>query len=162
MLKILDDFIRYCVQCTLTSDWRILKWIWSQVLSLLFIFVFIIHISIDGYWNKNTRKQFFDDFAKDYQFDPLIPPNWYNMDKSLLKSRRVRNKYSVLIPHFHINILRRDLEQLFIIINTTYSEHYRKLILTLVWKGRKCILKIKVIILTGDFRVLILNIYIFF
>lgn len=57
----------------------------------------IDHFFKDGYWTKTTRKQFFDEFAKDLQFDPLFAENWYNMDKPLLRARRV-SLFSFLIP----------------------------------------------------------------
>ena len=43
----------------------------------------------DGYWTPRTRKMYFDKFAKEQGFDPLIPKNWHDVDMKLLKKRPV-------------------------------------------------------------------------
>ena len=51
----------------------------------------INHIYIGGYWRAPAnRKKFFDDFARDHNFDPLVPRNWYSVTSDQIKAARVR------------------------------------------------------------------------
>lgn len=43
-----------------------------------------------GYWSEmKNRKLFFDTFALENQFDPLVPDNWYSTTKKSLISHKV-------------------------------------------------------------------------
>jgi len=41
------------------------------------------------YWaDAKNRRSFFDDFAADLNFDPLVPSNWYSVSKSVFEKRK--------------------------------------------------------------------------
>lgn len=45
---------------------------------------------IEMHWDDPAdRKLFFDGFAKEYAFDPLIPENWYSIPAERIKSYKV-------------------------------------------------------------------------
>jgi hypothetical protein len=38
-----------------------------------------------SYWqNKENRRKFLDQYAKEKGFDPLLPENWYNISSSVV------------------------------------------------------------------------------
>ena len=46
-------------------------------------------------WTHEAVVKFFEDFAKENQFDPLVPENWYHVPDSQLAHRKV---FSPLLP----------------------------------------------------------------
>jgi hypothetical protein len=49
----------------------------------------IIHHDIDP-WDKSAeRRHFFEDYAKENGFDPLIPDNWYSQSRDKIMSTKV-------------------------------------------------------------------------
>jgi hypothetical protein len=52
----------------------------------------------DGYWaEEKHRREFFDNFAKDLNFDPLTSDNWHKTTKNMLCDREV------LFPSLFLN-----------------------------------------------------------
>lgn len=46
---------------------------------------------VEGYWDEfENRKQFFDSYAAERKFDPLIPENWYKItSEELMQATKV-------------------------------------------------------------------------
>lgn len=45
---------------------------------------------LGGYWQDvSNRKKFFDDFARDNNFDALKPHNWYEVTPQSIHARKV-------------------------------------------------------------------------
>jgi hypothetical protein len=43
-----------------------------------------------GYWaDISRRKEFFDAFAKEHGFDPLVAENWYKITSQKIEERKV-------------------------------------------------------------------------
>ena len=41
-------------------------------------------------WKESSnRRKFFENYAKDQRFDPLVPQNWYNQSKHSLMVAKV-------------------------------------------------------------------------
>lgn len=60
---------------------------------------------IGGYWSEpKNRKRFFDEFARDSNFDPLVPENWYSVTTNEIEQRKVFSPLS-FSPLLHFLIL---------------------------------------------------------
>lgn len=45
---------------------------------------------IDNYWeDEKRRREFFDSFATENGFDPLVPENWYSVSTNELRETKV-------------------------------------------------------------------------
>lgn len=45
---------------------------------------------ITAVWNDTrNRKKFFEDYAKENGFDPLVPENWYNQPRDKINTFKV-------------------------------------------------------------------------
>jgi hypothetical protein len=43
-----------------------------------------------GDWRElSSRKAFFDEYARENHFEPLIPENWYNVTQEDIKGKKV-------------------------------------------------------------------------
>jgi hypothetical protein len=50
----------------------------------------LIRLFTERYWaNLQNRRKFFDEFARENNFDPLIPDNWYGISKRQIKNKQV-------------------------------------------------------------------------
>lgn len=60
--------------------------------------VFAIPYSFEGsYWNnRENRKHFFDLFAENRNFDPLVAGNWYKISKLAITKEQVQNGYDAV------------------------------------------------------------------
>eukprot|EP00026_Physarum_polycephalum_P001621 Phypoly_transcript_01623.p1 GENE.Phypoly_transcript_01623~~Phypoly_transcript_01623.p1 ORF type:complete len:1048 (-),score=160.89 Phypoly_transcript_01623:116-2998(-) len=49
-------------------------------------------------WQKvETRRQFFENYAKDNDFDPLVPENWYSQPRDIIMT--IKGAYSIVSYH---------------------------------------------------------------
>ena len=74
------------------------------VLHFIVVFRIVLHITriciilnpfLAKYWEtKENRNNFFNDFARDNHFEPLIATNWYQISKTKLLQKKVDR-------HFH-------------------------------------------------------------
>ena len=46
--------------------------------------------------DPQSRRRFFEDYAKENKFDPLIPSNWYSNDRKKILSTKVFYFYFIL------------------------------------------------------------------
>jgi hypothetical protein len=61
----------------------------SLLFSNFYLFIYI-YIYSDKYWDDPVRrKEFFDSFAKESKFDPLVPENWYSVSPQELREIKV-------------------------------------------------------------------------
>lgn len=73
--------------------------LWTPGMTLsrsLFFFSYILLISLFYYycpeWHEQSRRrQFFEDFAGDNNFDPLDPNNWYSQLRSNIMANKVHH-----------------------------------------------------------------------
>jgi hypothetical protein len=60
------------------------------------ILLYLLHLSTENHWQEITnRRKVFIDFAKEKNFDPLIPANWYKIPKEDVQAAKVRKENSV-------------------------------------------------------------------
>lgn len=50
----------------------------------------IVNSAAEDYWDDVAhRKQFFDEFAKTHNFDPLVPHEWYAISEQQIRDAKV-------------------------------------------------------------------------
>lgn len=47
--------------------------------------------------DKNNRRKFFEDYARDNDFDPLVASNWYSQTRNHIMAYKVRAKYKNIL-----------------------------------------------------------------
>lgn len=56
----------------------------------LFFYPFVVNDKLGNHWaDANNRKEFFDNFAKEHDFDPLVPENWYQITTKEMREIKV-------------------------------------------------------------------------
>jgi hypothetical protein len=51
------------------------------------------------YWtSKENRRKFFDSYAANRSFSPLIPDNWYSIDTNVIKKEKVPSPLPLSLP----------------------------------------------------------------
>eukprot|EP00026_Physarum_polycephalum_P002735 Phypoly_transcript_02743.p1 GENE.Phypoly_transcript_02743~~Phypoly_transcript_02743.p1 ORF type:complete len:836 (+),score=105.65 Phypoly_transcript_02743:77-2584(+) len=74
-------------------------------------------------WSKvRNRRKFFEDYAKDHGFDPLIPENWYKQSSKKIKAAKGANR----VMHYHKNSSIKALIDLFPNIGLDEAKFPRK------------------------------------
>lgn len=54
------------------------------------MFIIILIVRIERYWSSvANRKKFFLNFAKEKNFDPHVPENWYPWKQKVFEERKV-------------------------------------------------------------------------
>jgi hypothetical protein len=80
----------------------------SKILNTLFLcllFNFLFYFCVASWPDTKARRKFFETYAKENNFDPLLPENWYAQSKQQLTSTKVIfiyfNLYYYLIIYYY-------------------------------------------------------------
>jgi hypothetical protein len=71
------------------------------------------------------RRKFFESYAKQNGFDPLIPENWYNTSTKKLLAKKVLFSVEIVLSlSILITNVNREVQQFWGIIATAFQRHY--------------------------------------
>lgn len=90
------------------------------IIILYIIFMCVTCFAGNHFQDLNNRKVIFDDFAKEYGFDPLLAENWYKIKKRQF----IRHKVNIIfiVPSFIIDLFHSLEIPLFILIESNRVE----------------------------------------
>lgn len=81
-----------------------------------------------NYWeNSVNRKSFFDEFAVNHGFDPLVPSNWYSISRELILQQNVYFIICLNFLKFIFSFFRYHLHKIFLKGGFSVLKHYENL-----------------------------------